>query len=370
MDVIKTQIKVRDLVKGYHDDPETNQVVGYDGKLSIRPAFQRQFVYKDNQRDEVIRTINKGFPLSIFYWAKTPDGWEILDGQQRTISICQYVNGDFSLDYRYFHNLTEEEKNKILDYELDVYLCDGTDAEKMEWFKVINIAGEKLTDQELRNAVYAGSWLSEAKKKFSARNCAAERIAKDYLSGTQIRQDYLETAIKWIAKRDGVSVEEYMAKHQHDTDADEMWQYFSKVIEWVKSMFPNYRKEMKGLEWGYLFEEYGSKYYSAAALESGVKRLMMDDDVTAKKGIYEYVLSEGTKEKALNIRAFTPNMKREAYERQDHKCPFCVAAGNNTEYAIEEMEGDHITPWHLGGKTIAENCQILCKKHNRDKSGI
>ena len=185
MDVIKTQIKVRDLVKGYHDDPETNQVVGYDGKLSIRPAFQRQFVYKDNQRDEVIRTINKGFPLSIFYWAKTPDGWEILDGQQRTISICQYVNGDFSLDYRYFHNLTEEEKNKILDYELDVYLCDGTDAEKMEWFKVINIAGEKLTDQELRNAVYAGSWLSEAKKKFSARNCAAERIAKDYLSGRQ-----------------------------------------------------------------------------------------------------------------------------------------------------------------------------------------
>lgn len=222
---------------------------------------------------------------------KTPDGWEILDSQQRTISICQYVNGDFSLEFRYFHNLTEEEKNKILDYELIVYLCDGTDAEKLEWFKSINIAGEKLTDQELRNAVYAGTWLSEAKKKFSARNCAAERLAKDYLAGTGIRQDYLEATLRWIAARDGLSLEEYMALHQHDANANELWAYFSAVIEWVKLTFPKYRREMKGVEWGLLYNEFCSTFHDPDALEKEISGLMMDDDVTAKKRIYEYVLS-------------------------------------------------------------------------------
>lgn len=365
----QVKIPVRDLVKGYEDHPDTNQVIGYGGELQIRPPYQRQFIYKDKQRDEVIRTINSGFPLSIMYWAKTPDGWEVLDGQQRSISICQYIKGDFSLDERYFQNLTQEEQDTILDYELNIYQCDGTDKEKMEWFTVINIAGEKLTDQELRNAIYSGSWLGEAKKKFSAPNCAAYRMAKEYMAGTPIRQDYLERVIDWIASRDGKTIELYMAEHQHDQDCDEMYKYFCNVIEWVKSIFLNYRSEMKGVEWGKLYNEFGTTYYSASALEKEVKRLMMDDDVTSKKGIYEYVLSGNTREKCLNIRAFTPKMKREAYERQEGICPFCAAEGFGAPYDFEQMEADHIKPWHEGGKTEAANCQMLCKAHNRSKSG-
>ncbi len=370
MQINKVQIQIKDLVKGYKDDPETNQVEGYGGKLQIRPAYQRQFVYKDKQRDEVIRTINKGFPLNTIYWAKTGDDtFEVLDGQQRTISICQYVNGDFALDYRFFHNLTDDEKNKILDYELDVYQCSGSDREKLDWFKIINIAGEKLTDQELRNAVYAGTWLGDAKKKFSAPNCAAYRLAKDYMSGTPIRQDYLETALKWMASKEDGELEDYMAAHQHDDNADELWDYFSKVIEWVKSTFTTYRKEMKGVDWGLLYNEFGTAYFSASDLEREIKELMMDDDVTNKKGIYEYVLSGKTREKALNIRQFSPAMKREAYERQQGVCPHCAAEGVMTVYDIDDMEADHITPWHDGGKTNADNCQCLCKAHNRTKSG-
>lgn len=257
----------------------------------------------------------------------------------------------------------------ILDYELDVYQCDGTDAEKLAWFKIINIAGEKLTDQELRNAVYAGTWLGDAKKRFSAPNCAAYRLAKDYMTGAPIRQDYLETVLDWAAQREGKNIELYMAEHQHDANADELWQYFNTVIEWVKATFPNYRKEMKGVAWGLLFDEFGATYHSAAAMEEEVKRLMMDEDVTAKKGIFEYVLSGNTREKVLNIRAFTPNMKREAFERQGGVCPFCAAEGYGAPYDIDQMEADHIKPWREGGKTEAANCQMLCKAHNRSKGG-
>lgn len=370
MQIKKVQIPIRELIKKYNNDPATGRVSGYGGKLDIRPPYQREFVYKDKQRDAVINTIQHGFPLNTIYWAKTgADTFEVLDGQQRIISICQYVNGDFALDYRFFHNLSQKEKDVILDYELDVYQCDGTDAEKLAWFKIINIAGEKLTDQELRNAVYAGTWLGDAKKKFSAPNCAAYRFAKDYMTGAPIRQDYLETVLDWAAQREGKNIELYMAEHQHDTNADELWRYFSNVIEWVKVTFPNYRKEMKGVAWGPLFDEFGTTYHSATAMEDEVKRLMMDEDVTAKKGIFEYVLSGNTREKVLNIREFTPNMKREAYERQNGICPFCAAEGNSLPYEIDQMQADHIKPWHEGGKTEAANCQMLCKDHNRRKSG-
>jgi len=369
MNIEHTKVKVRDLVEGYKDDTQTGQVSGLNGKLDIRPAYQREFIYKYKQRDAVLDTIQKGFPLNVMYWAKTGDDtFEVLDGQQRTISICQYCNDEFSLDYRYFHNLTDDEKNLILDYELDVYQCEGTDSEKLAWFKTINIAGEKLTDQELRNAVYAGTWLSDAKKRFSARNCAAERLAKDYMSGSCIRQDYLETVLAWIASKEGTTIEDYMAQHQHDNNAGALWSYFSSIIEWVKSVFPTYRKEMKGVEWGLLFNEFGTNYPNTDETEAEVKRLMMDEDVTAKKGIYEYILSG--REKVLSIRAFTPNQKREAYERQNHRCPYCEAEGVDREWEIDEMEADHITPWHEGGRTIPENCKMLCKPHNRQKGGI
>lgn len=363
MEIKHTQIKVRDLVNNYKNDPLTGRVSGYGDKLDIRPAYQREFVYKDKQRDAVIETINKGFPLNVIYWAKNGDNsFEVLDGQQRIISICQYCNDEFSLNYRYFHNLTEDEKDKILDYELDVYQCEGTDSEKLDWFKIINIAGEKLTDQELRNAVYTGPWLSDAKKRFSAKNCACERLAKDYLSGSAIRQDYLEKVLFWISSKENSSIEEYMAKHQPDNNAVPLWLYLNSVIEWVKAVFPDYMKEMKGVDWGILYNEFGTNIPDVETTKAEIKRLMIDEDVTAKKGIFEYILSG--REKVLSIRAFSPNQKREAYERQEGLCSLC-----HKHFKIDEMEGDHITPWHLGGKTTSDNCQMLCKACNRQKSG-
>jgi hypothetical protein len=308
-------------------------------------------------------TIRKDFPLNVMYWVKNEDGtFEVLDGQQRTISFCQYICGDFSLDNRAFHNLTNTEKEQILNYKLMVYFCEGNDKEKLDWFKIINIAGEKLTDQELRNAVYTGPWLTHAKLIFSKSNCAAYLLSKDYVNGSPIRQEILETALSWIGHGE---IEKYMSIHQHDPNANELWTYFRNVIDWVQLTFPKYRKEMKGIEWGSLYDQFKEKVFDTKKLEQEIQVLMMDDDVTKKSGIYPYVLTRD--EKSLNIRAFTPNQKREAYERQKGICPKC---GPGKHYELDEMEADHITPWHLGGKTIAENCQMLCKKHNREKSGI
>lgn len=356
------KITVRELAEGYRDNNEEG-VVGYGGKLNIRPKYQREFVYKDKQRDAVITTINRGFPLNVMYWAVCDDGtFEVIDGQQRTISICQYVTGEFSYDMRYFHNLQEDEKAKILDYELTIYLCSGTDSEKLEWFKTINIAGEKLTDQELRNAVYAGSWVSDAKRYFSKTGCPAYGIGSNYLSGSAIRQEYLETAIEWISARHNHNIEHYMATHQHEPNAAELWLYFQSVINWVRLIFPKYRKEMKGIEWGILYNKYGNQPFDAVVLEERVKELMLDSDITNKKGIYAYLLTGEVRH--LNIRAFDERMKREAYERQEGVCPHC-----NEKFALEEMEGDHITPWHEGGTTTADNCQMLCRRCNRLKGG-
>tara|TARA_R110002072_G_scaffold10726_17_gene49676 strand:- start:2137 stop:3219 length:1083 start_codon:yes stop_codon:yes gene_type:complete len=353
------EITVRELTAGYEDNDEAG-VVGYGGKLDIRPPYQREFIYKDKQRDAVINTVSKDFPLNVMYWAVREDGdLEIIDGQQRTISLCQYVEGDFAFDGRYFHNLQNDEQEQILSYKLMVYLCSGTDSEKLEWFKTINIAGEKLTDQELRNAVYAGSWVTDAKRYFSKNNCPAYGLGGDYLNGSAIRQDYLETTIKWISED---RIEVYMAQHQHKPNANNLWLFFQSVVSWVQATFPIYRKEMKGIDWGNLYNSFKQHELDSKKLESEISQLMEDEDVTNKKGIYSYVLDE--KERHLNIRAFSKNQKREAYERQKGVCPVC-----NEHFEINEMEGDHITPWHEGGKTAAENCQMLCKDDNRRKSG-
>lgn len=355
------EIKIKDVVNGYVDSAE-NGVVAYGGLLNVRPAYQREFIYKDKQRDEVINTIMKGFPLNVMYWVKREDGsYEVMDGQQRTISFCQYFNSDFAIDYRYYHNLFDDEKQRFLDYKLMVYVCEGTDSEKLDWFRIINIAGEKLTEQELRNAVYTGEWLTDAKRYFSKSGCPCYALYKDYLSGSAIRQDYLETAIDWIAQSEGKTIEQYMSEHQHDVNANKLWLYMQKVMAWVKAVYPNYRKEMKGIEWGYLFNAYGEGDYDSNAFEARIKDLMIDDDVGNKKGIYEYLLDGA--EKHLNIRAFSPLMKRSAYELQGGKCAIC----HNT-FSIDEMEADHITPWSQGGKTIKENCQMLCRECNRRKS--
>ncbi len=354
------EITVKELTKGYQDNEEAG-VIGYGGNLDIRPPYQREFIYKDKQRDAVIDTIFKSFPLNVMYWAVRDDGgYEVIDGQQRTISICQYVTGDFAFDFRYFHNLQDDEKEKVLNYKLMVYICSGTDSEKLDWFRTINIAGEKLTDQELRNAVYSGSWVTDAKKYFSKTGCAAYQIGSDYINGSPIRQDYLETAIDWISEG---NIEVYMSNHQHDPTALALWLYYQSVISWVQATFTKKRRFMKGVSWGLLYNEFKDKVYDPKAIEEETAKLMMDDDVTKKSGIYPFILTR--KEKHLSIRSFTDSMKQEVYERQKGICPVC-----KEHFIISEMEADHITPWHAGGRTIAENCQLLCKEDNRRKSGI
>ena len=359
------EISIEDIAKNYVDNAEEG-VVGYDGKLNIRPKYQREFVYDEKKRNAVIDTIVKGFPLNVMYWVKNEDDtYEVLDGQQRTISFCQYVTNEFSINSKKFYNLTKTEQQQILNYKVLVYFCEGNDREKLDWFMTINIAGEKLTDQELRNATYTGPWLAHAKTIFSKSNCAAYLLAKDYVGGTPIRQEILETALDWISKE---NIREYMSDHQHDPNANELWTYFRNVIEWVRLTFVNYRREMKGIDWGVLYDEYHEKTFDTAKIEQKIAELMADDDVTNKKGVYQYVLTG--KEKYLNIRAFTESQKRQTYEKQKGACPYCVAEHREkVNYEISEMEADHIMPWCEGGKTAIENCQMLCKEHNREKSG-
>lgn len=356
------EITIQEIAENYMDNAEEG-VVGYNGKLNIRPKYQREFVYDETKRNAVIDTIINGFPLNVMYWVKNEDGtFEVLDGQQRTISFCQYVTNGFSVDIngypKSFVNLNQEEQDNILRYKLMIYFCEGTDTEKLSWFRIINIAGEKLTEQELRNATYTGTWLTNAKTIFSKSNCAAYLMSKNYVVGSPIRQELLEKALLW--KSQG-NIEDYMAKHQHDPNANELWTYFRNVIEWVQLMFPRYRREMKGVDWGRLYDLYHDEMYDTNQLEVKIAELMSDDDVTNKKGIYPYILTGELR--YLNIRAFTDTQKRISYEKQKGICPICK---NYFEYG--EMEGDHIVPWSKGGKTLQENCQMLCKKCNRNKS--
>ena len=359
MNIELKEITIQELSDGFEDNNEDG-VIGFGGKLDIRPPYQREFIYKDKQRDAVINTITKNFPLNVMYWAVREDGtFEVIDGQQRTISICQYVDGDFAFQNRYFHNLKADEKEKILNYTLMVYVCSGTESEKLEWFKTINIAGEKLTEQELRNAVYTGSWVSDAKRYFSKSGCVAYNIGSDYLNGSPIRQEFLETAIDWISEG---KIENYMATHQHDPNATALWLYFQSVITWVNATFTVKRKKfMKGIQWGLFYNKYKDVVFDTKAIEEETARLIADDEVEKKSGIYAYILTKD--ERYLGIRTFSDSVKQKVYENQKGICPIC-----KNHFDISEMEGDHITPWVEGGKTIEENCQMLCKDDNRRKS--
>ncbi|EJE1582940.1 DUF262 domain-containing protein [Campylobacter upsaliensis] len=389
MQIDKTEIRIKELVAGYTRDEESSQIVAYAdssgvARLNIRPKYQREFVYKEAQRNAVIDTILKGFPLNIMYWVKNVDSsaeceYEVLDGQQRTISICEYVKGSFSIQWndksQYFHTLSKDLQEKFLDYKLNVYVCQGSESEKLEWFKTINIAGETLTNQELRNAVYASVWLSDAKRRFSKEKGVAVLKGAKYLNGSALRQEFLESAIAWkVDSRKDEKICEYMAKNAKDSkNADELWEYFAKVIDWVEMKFEKYRKEMKGLEWGLFYNTYKDKPLDAKELESKVIELMQDDEVGSKKGVYSYLLSGD--EKHLSLRAFSESVKRAVYEKQGGvcansdghikgvKCPH-----ENEKLELEQMEADHILAWSKGGKTEKENCQMLCRECNRKKS--
>lgn len=354
-------IKIRELVENYIDNNEGG-VIGYNGRLDIRPPYQREFCYSDVQQQAVIDTVTKGFPLNTMYWVVREDGrFEVLDGQQRTISICRYVNGAYSHNLRYFTNLQPDEKDRILNYELQVYFCEGSASEKLDWFKTINIAGEKLTNQEIRNAVYAGTWTADAKKIFSKSNCAAKLLSEKYVNGNPIRQELLEVALGWYVGKDEKLIQNYMGLHQNDSNANELWVYFQIVIAWVKALFPTYRKEMKGIEWGTLYNQYHDNIYDPESLEKEILSLIDNEDVTNYKGIYYYLFDR--KESHLNLRGFDEKMKRKAYESQKGICPLC-----KSHFEFNEMEGDHIIPWAKGGKTTIENLQMLCRYCNNTKS--
>lgn len=407
MSISLTQIKLRDLFDGYKNNDE-NGVVGYHGRLDIRPKYQREFIYSEKEQVAVIDTVKKGFPLNTIYWAVARDEngdkildengeetYELMDGQQRIISICEFLSNHLVVNFQKFFNIqksTPDIAEKILDYELQVYICDGSVSDKLAWFRTINIAGKPLTEQELLNAQYVGEWLTKAKEYFSKTSCnAAElmvirgRKAADYMSGSPIRQDYFSTVLQWIADFQNLAPrsdhgDTYMANHQGDATATEIKNYFVSVMEWVGSKFKVWRKEVKGLPWGYWYNQVQQGKHagqiveqSAEVIERKILELIDDDEVQTVKGIYEYIIDG--EERHLALRSFDDKIKRQVYEKQGHRCPYCDARksghtypGDVEEYDYRDMEGDHIIPWSQGGKTEISNCQMLCKWHNSHKS--
>lgn len=364
-------ILVKDLVNGFNDNGE-NGVFGYGGLLNIRPKYQREFIYDIPQQQAVIDTILKGYPLNIMYWVKNSNGtFELLDGQQRTMSICNFykcksfipINGrEYNFDtFTKYKDLYD----KFMNYPLTIYICEGNDTERLEWFRTINISGEKLTEQEILNATYCGSFVENAKFFFSREKGRINGLNKKFclMNGKINRQDFLEIGLEWISYSKHCKISEYMAQHQNDENAEELYKYVETIFLWAECVFPKYRKEMKGLDWGRLFYEYKDKEYNPTELEKEINRLMADDDVTNKKGIFEYLLSNKSsdKERLLSIRAFTDTQKRMAYEKQKGICPIC-----GREYVIEDMQGDHILEWSRGGKTTMDNLQMVCKSCHKD----
>ena len=374
MEITLHEITIADLVDGYIDEGESG-VFALDENLTIRPPYQREMVYTEKQQVAVMDSIMNDYPINVMYWmivekdeGGEPIKFECLDGQQRTLSICHYIDGDFPVDVngnpKYYDNLLPDERKRILDYKLMIYFCEGTDTERLEWFKRINIVGESLTDQEIRNAVYVGPWTASAKVTFSKSGCYAYNIGSNYLKGATIRQEYLETAIKWACDKDDVtSIEDYMAQHQNDKDASELKQYFTDVIEWIEKIFPDYNSKMKGLEWGILYNKYHKKTYDVAKLKEDVATLMGDYEIQKKQNIYEYVLGGKKDERLLNLRVFDEPTKRKQYSLQKGICLMC-----NKKFDYEDMQGDHKIPWSKGGRTDSDNCQMLCGPCNLKKN--
>ncbi|MGN0771193.1 MAG: HNH endonuclease family protein [Christensenellales bacterium] len=371
MKITRKQITIAELINGYKEKGEDGieGVVAYGGKLDVRPAYQREYVYSGKERDEVIRSVKKGFPLNIMYWSKVGDDhYELMDGQQRTISICRYAADDYqtySVDHKYFFNVTDPiERQAFFDYTLDIYICEGTPSEIHEWFTIINIAGKVLSAQEILNTSYTGTWLSAAKLFFSKPHCTAYNMASDYMVGSPIRQQYLETVLKWISDRDGFAdIEDYMALHQHDNNANDIINYFKNVIEWIERTFTNKRKSlMAGLPWGLMYNAHKDDNLDPVAIEKEIKMLLQDDDVSDQNGVYEYILTRN--EKHLSIRAFDKREKRQVYELQNQKCADC-----GLHFEIEDMEAHHKIRWVDGGHTTIDNCVMLCKACHDKRHG-
>ncbi|MCL1902800.1 MAG: HNH endonuclease [Oscillospiraceae bacterium] len=368
MKLERLHLTVEQISKDFYNNDDG--AGGLGGKLDIRPFYQRESIYDIKRKELVIDSIINGYPLNIMYFAKKTDGtYEVLDGQQRILSFCEFVSeGGFSVEHRSFGNFYSEEKEKILNYTPMIYTCEGTDTEKLNWFERINVAGLPLTSQELRNAVYSGPWVSAAKRYFSKPNCPAGGLADKYIKGRVSRQEFLERAIQWhICSKEDEKIRDYMNKHCKESNADELQLYFEAVIAWVKAKFKIYRNEMQYVDWGMLYNRHKNDTLDANKLEKEIETLMTDPDVGNRKGIYEFILSNKlpNDERLLNLRLFDNEQKRLVYEKQKGICTKC-----GKKFELKQMEADHITPWSQGGKTNIENCQVLCKDCNRRKSDL
>lgn len=375
MIINEMKLTVGALIQGYYEDDATSRVVAWGGKLDVRPEYQREYVYGESQRNAVVNTVLNGFPLNIMYFVDRQDGtFEVLDGQQRIISICRYAMNQYSVkipattggyDTLNYPNLYDELRDKFLDYELHVYVCQGTDKEKLDWFQIINIAGETLEQQEIRNALYHGPWLTDAKSAFSRRNCAAHKNYGKYMAGDYIRQKYLETAFAWKAAQEGFNgksaIADYMKAHRTDEDANDLWAYFEAVFRWVQDIFgKQFDKSMKGVAWGLLYNDHKDDMLDPADMRRRVQELLADTEVMRKSGIYAYLLT--SEEKYLSPRQFDQDVALAKYHQQGGRCAIC---GESKDF--KDMHADHIVPWSKGGKTIPENCQMLCIPCNEKK---
>ena len=376
---------VGEVTDGFvYNELEAKGLFGLAGKLTIQPEYQRNYIYNDGKKDvAVIDSLLKGYPLGLIYFNVVGDQFEVLDGQQRITSIGRFVTGKFAIkvsgNEKSFSTLPKDQQAKILNSELLVYHCDGTETEIKEWFETINIAGVPLNKQELLNAIYSGPFVTEAKRTFSNSNNAHMLKWQSYIKGDPKRQEVLREALDWVATSGGMTVDGYLDKHRQDTNINGLKTYFDTVIDWIGSVFirtPD--KEMRGLSWGRLYETYHGKAYDTAEVDEAVSELHADPFVKSPKGIYEYVLGGKTDAKLLDIRLFDDPTKRAAYQKQTKQaeatgvsnCPHCALGSDSNKTRIwkqSEMEADHVTAWSKGGKTDLTNCSMLCVPHNRSK---
>ena len=383
---MKTELQtytVRQIVEGFvYNELEGKGLFGLAGKLTIQPEYQRNYIYADGKKDvAVVRSLLAGYPLGLIYFNQAGDGaFEVLDGQQRITSFGRYVTDKFAVkDERgmeqYFGGLAADRQQKILESEILVYECSGTESEIKEWFRTINTAGVPLNDQELLNAVYSGPFVTAGRQEFSNSQNANVQKWRAYIKGVANRQDFWERALEWVSKD---NVADYMSRHRNDRDISEVKAYFNAVIDWVATVFTGVEKEMSGLQWGRLYETYHGKPYDAGKVAARVRELYADPFVKDRKGIFEFILGGQTETKLLDVRLFDEVTKRVVYEEQTAKaraahisnCSLC-AAGNTTNkarmWALDEMDADHVTAWSSGGSTSKENCEMLCVTHNRAK---
>ena len=385
---MKTELQhyaIEKILEGFvYNELEGRALFGLAGKLVIQPEYQRHYIYNDGKKDvAVIDSLLKGYPLGLIYFNVNGEVLEVLDGQQRITSVGRFATGKFAIKLngkeQTFSSLPKETQKQLLASELLVYECEGTETEIKEWFRTINISGIALSAQELLNAIYSGAFVTKAKSEYSNSNNANMQKWSAYIKGDPKRQEILEVALGWVASAQGKSIDAYLAQHRTDTNITELKNYFTSVIDWIGSVFPGTPpKEMRGLEWGRLYEEYHAKAYDPALLVAGVDQLLLDFAVTNHRGVFEFLLSGKSKPELLAVRLFDDRTKLAAYTRQTQaatsenlsNCPTCSTSENANKdriYKLGEMEADHVTAWSNGGQSGLDNCEMLCITHNRAK---